>query len=314
MRHLFSCRSTVKQLLYSKKHLNQSPRTIGYFPTKFIFAGLQSTLSINMKNLLCALVLSVLFFGCQQKQETAAIYTPRILTADEKFNESPDGKDSTFKIIIKKDQNTSETREEYNVKFRDTLVRILINKTDPASVTDRFAFVQFINTQKTSLLVQIADNSGLAAPFYLIALKGGQLDVISLYRPSTGEQDTKYTNGLNPLGRTGYLVNNDFFITNVSAHVYLIKRQNTGERIQGEFILSSPDKSTLVFLTPTSLYQVHYPSDDVFNEKLPKPVPQSAALRLDWIRDNFSWGKNKKGITFLKYTDSERIVDIKEFQ
>lgn len=267
-----------------------------------------------MKNLLCTLVLSVLFFGCRQKQETATIYTPRILTTDEKFNESPDGGDSTFKIVLKKDQNTSELREEYNVKFRDTLVRILLNKADPSSVTDRFASVQFINTQKTSLLVQIADNSGLVAPFYLIALKGGKLDVVSLYRPSTGKQDTRYTNGLNQLGRAGYLINNDFFITNVSARVYMIKRQNAEERIQGEFILSSPDKSTLVFLTPTSFYQVHYPSDEVFNENLSKPAPQSAALRLDWIRDNFSWKKNKKGITFLKFTDSDRIVDIKEFQ
>lgn len=241
-------------------------------------------------------------------------YTPRVLTADEKFNESPEGSDSTFKILIKKDLNTSETKEEYNVKFKDTLVRILINKADPASVTDRFAFVQFINTQKTSLLVQIADNSGLAAPFYLIALKDGKLDVVSLYRPSTGTQDTKYTNGLNQLGRAGYLINNDFFITNVNARVYLIKRQNAGERIQGDFILNSPDKATLVFLTPTSLYQVHYPSDQVFNEKLPSPAPQSAAMRSDWIRNNFSWEKNKKGITFLKFADSDRIVDIKEFQ
>lgn len=259
-------------------------------------------------------MLSVLFISCQQKQETASIYTPRVLTADEKFNGSSEGNDSTFKVILKKDQNKSENKAEYQVKFRDTVISILINKADSASATDRFSFAQYINTQKTTLLVQIADNSGLAAPCYIIAFKAGKLDVVSLYRPSTGKEDIKYTNGINQLGRAGYLVNNDFFIANVSAHVYPIKRQNPGERIQGEFILSSPDRSTLVFLTSASLYQVHYPSDEVFNEKLSKAAPESAAKRTDWIRDNFDWTKTKKGITFLKFADSNRIVDIKEFQ
>lgn len=266
-----------------------------------------------MKQIFYALGLSVLLFSCKQ-QETVATYTPRVLTANEKFNESYDGKDSIFTILLKKDQNTSEIKEEFNIKYKDTLVKIQINKADPNSATDKFASAQFINTQKTALLVQLADNSGLAAPSYIIALKNGALNVVSLYRPSTGKEDTKYTTGINKLGRAGYVVNNDFFITNVNANVYLIKRQNPEERIQGEFILNSPDKSTLVFLTPSSLYQVHYSSDEFFNEKLSKPAPQSDAELTDWVKNNFTWAKNKKGITFLKFSDSDRIVDIKEFQ
>jgi hypothetical protein len=242
-------------------------------------------------------------------------YTPRILTADEKFNEGLESADSAFTILIKKNEaGTSEVKEEFNIKFQDTLVKIQINKADPNSATDKFSFAQFINTQKTTLLVQIADNSGLIAPFYLLAIKDGKLDVVSLYRASTGKQDSKYTIGINKLGRAGYIVNNDFYITNVNAQVYVLKRQNPEERIQGEFVLNSPDKSTLVFLMPKSLYQVYYPSDEAFNEPFSKAVPQSAADIPTWISNNFIWQKSKKGITLLKFSDSNRIVDIREFQ
>lgn len=264
-----------------------------------------------MKKLCYALGLSVILWSCKQ-QENTATYTPRVLTANEKFNDSYDGKDSVFTILSKKDQN-AEVKEAFNVKFKDTLVKILINKADANSATDKFASARFINTQRTTLLVQLADNSGLAAPAYLIALKDGKVNVISLYRPSKGAADAKYTTGITQLGRTGYLLNNDFFITNVTANVYFIKRQNPEERIQGEFIVNSGDKSTLVFLTPSSLYQVNYPSDEVYNEKLAKPAPESAAERNTWIANNFRWTENKKGIAFLKFSDSNRIVDIKDF-
>nr|WP_121271250.1 hypothetical protein [Pedobacter schmidteae] len=267
-----------------------------------------------MKNVLYALGLALILSSCQQK-ENAVTYTPRVLTADEKFNGYEEGKDSAFTIVLKKDQaQTSEGKEEFSVKFRDTLVKIQMNKADAGSTTDKFSLVQFINTQKTALLVQVADNSGLAAPCFVLALKDGKLDVVSLYRPSNGKQDSKYTTGLNKIGRAGYLVNNDFFIANVNAQVYLIKRQNPDERIQGEFILNSPDKSTLVFLTPSSLYQVHYQSDDVLNEHISKPAPQSSADIAQWVSSNFIWKKDKKGIAFLKFNDSDRIVDMKEFQ
>lgn len=268
-----------------------------------------------MKNILFALILSVVLFSCKQNEPTTATYTPRVLTAYEKFNSDHGSTDSVFTILLNKNEaSTSEVKEEFNVKFKDTVVKIQINKADPNSATDKFSFAQFINTQKTTLLVQIADNSGLAAPCYLLAFKDGKLDVVSLYRASTGKDDAKFTAGLNKLGRAGYIVNNDFYITNVNAQVYPIKRQNPEERIQGEFILNSPDKFTLVFLTQKSLYQVHYPSDEVFNEQLSKPAPQSAADINDWIKNNFRWEKNKKGIYFLKFSDSDRIVDIKEFQ
>lgn len=268
-----------------------------------------------MKNVLFALILSAVLFSCQQNVQTSASYTPRVLTAYEKFNGDHEGTDSVFTILLSKNEaSTSEVKEEFNVKFKDTLVKIQINKADPNSATDKFSFAQFINTQKTTLLVQIADKSGLAAPCYLLAFKDGKLDVVSLYRPSAGKDDTKFTTGLNKLGRAGYIVNNDFFITNVNAQVYLIKRQHPDERIQGDFILNSPDKATLVFLTPKSLYQVNYSSDEVYNEQLSKPAPQSTADMNDWIKNNFIWAKSKKGMTFLKFNDSDRIVDIKEFQ
>lgn len=268
-----------------------------------------------MKKTLYALVLSVLFFSCQQSQEKSATYTPRVLTANEKFNGYIEGADSAFTVLIHKDEaSSSELKEEFNVKFKDTLVKIQINQADPNSATEKFASAQFINTSKTTMLVQIADKSGLTAPCYLLSVKDGKLEVISLYRASAGKQDTKYTAGIIKLGRAGYVVNNDFYITNVNAQVYLIKRQNPDERIQGQFILNSPDKSTLVFLTDKSLYQVHYENDEVYNEPFSKTGPQKAAEIPEWVRNNFMWQKNKKGLTFLKFNDSERIVDIREFQ
>ena len=268
-----------------------------------------------MKNLLYALSLSVILLSCQKNQENTATYKPRILADTEKFNESQPSADSVFNIYNYKSDNKQEISgtEAFRIKFRDTIVSIQVNKTDPGSVTDKFGYAQFINTQKTTLLVQTTDSSGAMAPFYLLALKEGKLDVVSLERPSAGKEDDKFANGLNKVGRTGYLINNDFFITNVNAQAYLVKRQNPNERIQGEFILNSPDKSTLIFMLPNSLYQVHYPSNEAFTEKLSKPAPQSAAAVSDWIRNNFTWEKNKKGITFLKFSDSNRIVDIKEF-
>jgi len=269
-----------------------------------------------MKNVLYALTLSVLLFACKQKEEPSATYVPRVITANERFNEFYEGKDSVFRIYAVEQYkgNSTEAKEKLYVKYKDTIVRIQVNKTDSSSATDKLAFAQFINTQKTALLVQIEDDSELPAPFYIIALKNNKPEVVSLYRPSTGKMDLRYTTGLNKIGRGGYLINNDFFVKNVNAQVYLIKRQNPEERIQGEFVLNSPDKSTLVFLTPKSFYQVHYPSDEVVNESLSRPASQSDADIADWIKNNFDWKKNKKGITFLRYADSDRIVDIKEFQ
>ncbi|MBB5440547.1 hypothetical protein HDC92_004250 [Pedobacter sp. AK017] len=266
-----------------------------------------------MKQILYALGLSVLLFSCKQNQKNAVIYSPRTLTANEKFNAAQPSADSVFTIYkhnSEKDAPISGT-EAFGIKFKDTVVSIQVNKAD-SSAADKFSYVQPVNTQQTTFLVQLANHPDLATAFYLIAFKDDKLNVISLNRPSTGKQDGKFTTGLNKIGRGGYLINNDFFITNVNAQVYLIKRQNPEERIQGEFILNSPDKSTLVFLQPSSLYEVHYESDEVFTQPLSKPAPATADLS-GWIKDNFNWEKNKKGITFLKFSDSNRIVDIKEF-
>lgn len=267
-----------------------------------------------IKHLCYALGISALLFSCKEQEKTAT-YTPRVLNANEKFNESVSNeKDTVFNIVYSKDKNATTPKEEFNVKFKDTLVKIQVNKTDTSGFKDKFASAQFINTQKTAILVQLSDNSGLVAPAYILALKNGKLDVVSLYRPSTGKEDVKYTKGIYKMGRTGYLVNNDFFITNVNANVFLIKRQNPEERIQGEFIVNSPDKATLVFLTPSSLYQFNYSSDETVDEKLSKSAPESENDRNDWVRNNFVWRTSKKGTSFLKYHDSDKIVDIKEFK
>jgi hypothetical protein len=94
----------------------------------------------------------------------------------------------------------------------------------------------FINTQKTAVLVQVANETGKMAPFYIIYLKDGQTEVISLNKPSKGAEDKKYTNGLEELTRSNILVNNDFFITTINSRVYPVKRQNPDERIQGKFL------------------------------------------------------------------------------
>lgn len=271
-----------------------------------------------MRKLFCALTLSVILFSCTQKEEKTAAYIPKILTNKQKFNEFNKETDSAFTIYKYEDKSKDHansgtgTEELLGVKFRDTVVQIQTNDANPASAIGKFTFAEFINTQKTAILVQIADNSGLTAPSYIIALKNDKIEVSSLYRPSNGKQDKKYTKGRLRIGRQGYLINNDFFVTNVNANVYLIKRQNPEERIQGDFLLNSSDKSTLVFRTPSSFYQVNYPTDEVLEQ--PYSVPSDPTVDIyQYVQNNFNWEKNKKGIVFLRPNNDNRIVDIREF-
>lgn len=283
-------------------------------PFSFLFLQeIKTSSNYLMKQVLYALGLSVLLFSCQQNEKATVTYSPKTLTSSERFNAAQPSADSVFTIYKYNSVNEEpENKEAYGVKFRDTSISIQVNIGDTAVALDKFSYVQPINTQQTTLLVQLADHPDLATAFYLVAFKDEKLNVISLNRPSTGKQDNKFTTGMNKIGRGGYLINNDFFITNVNAQVYLIKRQHPEERIQGEFILNSPDKSTLVFLQPSGLYQVNYESDEVFTQPLSKVAP-AAVNRAEWIRDNFTWEKNKKGITFLKFSDSNRIVNIDDF-
>ncbi|SHF19120.1 hypothetical protein [Pedobacter caeni] len=263
-----------------------------------------------MKLLLFALTVITLSVGCNKKEEQTKTYVPRILTKNEGFNNYPKQKSDSLAIF----QVTSSNREQFSVKFRDTTVSIQTDASGKNKSADKFSSAQFINTQKTCLLVQLADSTGLVAPSFLISLKGDGLEVISLYRASNGPQDLKYTTGINKVSAAGYLVDNDFFITNVNAKAYLIQRQNPAERIQGQFILTSPDRQTVIFLVKNALYQVHYPSGEVSTEPLKGAAPKDVSGVYTWIQNNYSFQKGKKGISFLKYNDDDRIVDIKEFR
>lgn len=270
-----------------------------------------------MKKQICALLLSIALFSCKQKEE-GKVYTARSLKEKEDFNQFQKGSENALTIYAYTDkENISEAdgKETFGIKFRDTTVRIQRNPSDNAAVTDRFALAEYLNTQKTSLLVQVADNSGLIAPFYLVTVKDNHLDVVSIYRPSAGADDKRFTKGLSKVGRSGYVLNNDFFITTVDAKVYPIKRQDPDERIQGLYLLNSADKKTLVFLVSSSLYEVHYPTGEVYTQPLSPDMPKVAEQIFPWIQNNYSWQTNAKGISFLKKnTNDDRVIDISEFK
>lgn len=267
-----------------------------------------------MKNKLYALLLSVLILGCEAKKEEKVLI-PRTISSNEDFNFYPKDDANTLKVVRysgQEDAGTSHKEQEIlAVKYGDTLIRIQPDKTDKNFVSDKFAMAEFVNTQKTAVLVQVYDSSGLVAPFYLITLKENKPEVVSLYRPSTGANDQKYTKGMFRVGKSGYLINNDFFVTNVNAKVYVLPRQHPQERIQGEFFLKSADKNTFVFLVPGAFYQVNYLTGDVFTQPLPKTAPKEITNVYKWVQDNFVWVKNGKGVSFFKQIDQDKVVDMR---
>ncbi|CAM3949041.1 hypothetical protein SAMN06265348_10489 [Pedobacter westerhofensis] len=270
-----------------------------------------------MKLRLLTLLFAVALYSCTQKEQ-GKIYSPRSLTEKENFNQFQKGTEqplTIYKYAEQEGKAQGGEHDRFGVKFRDTTVRIQLDPQDKDAVADHFALAEFLNTQKTSLLVQIADHSGLTAPFYLISVKDGKLEVVSIYRPSSGGDDQRFTRGLSRVGRSGYLINNDFFITTVDAKVYAIKRQNPDERIQGLYFINSTDKKTLVFLLSSSLYQVNYPTGEVYTQPLPAGMPKAAAQVFPWVQNNFSWQTDSRGISFLKKNkDDNRIIDIKDFK
>ncbi len=270
---------------------------------------------IPMKKLFCALAISAIFASCQSN-DTTKTYLPRTISVNERFNDPQPGADSVFRIVQISDDKRAGTPEDpkvwYQIKRGDTTIRIQTNPSDSASGVVDFKDFTFVNTQKTCMLAQIKDNSGLTAPYYLIAFKDGKVDVVSLYRASKGTQDDKLM-GLSRIGRDGYVVNHDFFITNVNAKLYFIKRPDESERIKGQFVVKSPDKQTLVFLMPSSdLYQVNYITNDTYS------VPLGMKGDLDGvyahIQTKFKWNKDKKGVQFLKPGNDDRVVDMSEFK
>lgn len=267
-------------------------------------------MKINSLVLLFLIVLS----GCKSNKLEKA-YKPRVLIAGEDFNtyaESPEDKFSIMKIVDDANSTTND-KDIFTIKFRDTVIQILPDEADSKLVKDKFSLAQFVNTQKTCLLVQLADGSGLVAPYYLITLKNKQPEVVRLYRPSNGKKDSQITKGLFRVGNSGYLINNDYFVTNVNAKVFAIKRQKATERIQGEFFIQSSDKKTLVFLTDDAFYQVHYPSGETLTVNFPSDVPHAKPALYSWVRANLNWKKNSSGISFLMLNDqgSDQILDMR---
>lgn len=270
--------------------------------------------------LLLLLLFPVTLWSCQKKEETKT-YISRGLAAVEDFNQYQKPDEATALTIIKTDSTikpgkTGDVPEDkFSIKFRDTTVNIQNHFSDKSPVTSQFSTAEFLNTQKTTILVQAADSSGLVAPFYLISLKNNKLDIVSLYRASNGKEDLKFTKGLSKVGRSGYLINNDFFITTVNAKVYTLTRQIPEERIQGLYFVTSSDRNTLVFMGASALYEVHYPTGESFTQPLPSKAPKDQGSVFAWIQNNFSWQKNAKGISFLRADkDDNRIVDMKEFK
>jgi hypothetical protein len=271
-----------------------------------------------MKSIITLVAISFILFSCTSSN-TDVTYKPQVVSANTDYNYHP--KDTDPKLIlvqVKESGNTAPAEEEeasFGVKFGDTTVHIQLDGGDPESSHQTFSFAKFINTQQTAMLVQVADQSGLVAPFFIIAVKDGQLQVNRLYRASKGKLDKEVTRGLKAVGNSGYLINNDFFVTNVNAKVYLIKRQNEAERIQGEFFLQSSDRQTLVFLVQSAFYQVHYPTAENFTQPLPASLPMVNAEIYKWVQANSNWVKNGQGISFLKAAaDDNRIRTIDEFR
>lgn len=264
-----------------------------------------------MKTKYYALILSVFLFSCKDTPKEK-ILIPRPLVENEDFNSYPKDPEDVLKLVKAVDQihDQGVMNEINSVKFKDSLIRIQPDPKDKTFLKDRFALTEMVNTQQTCALVQLEGNQKAEAPFFLIAAKDGKAEVASLYRASNGADDERFTKGMIRVGKSGYLINNDYFITTVNAKVFPIKRQNENERIQGQYFMNSKDKTTLVFLTKDSFYQVHYPTGSVYNAPLPKKAPREVANIYKYIQDNYRWVKNGKGIEFLQYVDGDVIIDM----
>jgi hypothetical protein len=268
-----------------------------------------------MKNKLYALILSLLIFGCQEKK-SEIVLIPRTINSNEDFNAYSEDKDNVLTVVKYAEQGEQSKDKEgkpaFAVKFRDTLIRIQPDPSDRKFISDKFSAAEFVNTQKTALLVEVSDSTGLVGPGYLITLKNNKPEVVSLYRASTGANDNRVSKGMIRVGSSGYLVNNDFFVTTVNAKVYVLPRQHPQERIQGDFFLKSSDKTTFVFLVSGAFYQVNYPTGDVYTEPLPKTAPKGLGNVYKWVQDNYAWVKNGKGVSFFKQIDQNKVIDMRK--
>ncbi|WP_231462218.1 MULTISPECIES: hypothetical protein [unclassified Pedobacter] len=251
-------------------------------------------------------LISICFFSCSESKLEKTIVANNF-TGEENFNTTPKSKKDI--LTFKKVDSSNVNAITYNVKYKDTVISV---KNDPKPVASIFLQPRFLNTQKTAAIVQVADSSGLVSPFYIISLHNGQPEVTKLDRPSNGAMDSKITKGLEELTLSIFLLNNDYVVTIINGRVYQLKRQNDAERIQGRFILYSPDKTTFVFATKTSLYQTNYKTGESVDLKASSDLlaPENMAN----FNNNFTWYKNAKGTSFLKVSDPDRVVELSEFK
>ena len=252
-------------------------------------------------NRICYILLLVGIITSCSKSEHAEVYVPRLLKAQEDLNMRQKEGDPKFTIFNFVGEDKKPKKGDLiGIRYGDTLIRIQADANDKTLIHDHFGFAQFVNTDKTCILVQLPNEKGLIGPTYIISLKNGKPEVINPYMPSNGKDDAKFTRGVSSVGKSAYLINNDYLLSAVNAKLYTIKRQNPDERIQGYLFLKSSDNETLVFLVNGAFYQVHYPSGETYTLPITSKIAQDDSRGLyKWIQDNYTWIRNSKNISFL---------------
>ena len=253
-----------------------------------------------MKKLLTIVTVLLTCLGCTKEKTVERVYIPHIINPGEAFNDYPSEKDSSITFIMHQEKEGKQLGANpkvwYQVKFGDTVVKIQTNRQDPNYSNGKFIRGKFMNTQKTTLLAQIADDFGLKAKFYFISLRNHQLTVTELARQTAKEGNLDNV-GLIHLGGEGYLLNNDFLINPVNAKVYFLKREDPEKRIEGQYLMKSPDKGTLVFLRNSSLYQVNYQNDE--STSVPFRIDPTQPGLYMHIQENYVWKTKRPGLSFL---------------
>lgn len=263
---------------------------------------------------LCYIALILLTLGCSKSEEILKTVTPRQVNADESFDKPLKG-DKSLLTIHKYDYESGKldsskatfgVEEWFEVKFRDTTVALTFPGTSKPA--HRFISAKFMNNQETCLLAEFVDSTGYKN-YYLIAAEGEKLEAISLERPTPAAYKKNY-NKLDRVGSSAFLINNDVLLNKSDLKIFFIKRPKEEERIQGHFILPSPDRKTLVFQFPSEFYQVHYPTSTVFVQPVDPGRIEDRSNYYSWIQSDFSWKKDKKGYTFLKKDDENEIIEM----
>lgn len=258
--------------------------------------------------MLYMLLLSATVLGCS-RNEKSQVYVARKLNPQEDLNTRHREGDPKFSIFNFVSEGGPKKGDLLGIRYGDTLIRIQADAQDKNLIHDHFGYAQFVNTDKTCILVQLANGKGLIGPVYIIALKNGKPEVINPYLPSSGKEDRKFTRGVSSAGKSAYLINNDYLLSAVNAKLYPVKRQRPEERIQGYLFLRSSDNETLVFLVKGSFYQVHYPSGETYTQPITGTISQDDEKGLyNWIQHNYIWVRNEKNISFLMPAPTDNSI------